>query len=184
MPMALHGHVFNHSTILSLAICLFCSNLFALNGDLGGASQDGSADHPWLIQDLLDFHEFTGDSNYWDDHTRLECDPDLAGITYTTAVIAPDISSSQGYQGTPFTGTFDGNGHIISNLTIDDAGAGNDYLGLFGPINGTSSEVKNLGLEYVNIYCGNYSLDKSSIYVGGLCGYNIDCYINNCYAVG
>jgi hypothetical protein len=75
MPMALHEHVFNHSVILSLVFCLFSIDAFTLNGDLGGAIQDGSPNFPWLIQDLLDFHEFAGNSTYWDDHTRLECDP-------------------------------------------------------------------------------------------------------------
>jgi hypothetical protein len=65
-------------------------------------------------------------------------------------VIAPDTSSSGGYQGTAFTGSFDGNGHVISNLTIDTAGAGSEYLGLFGQLN-ASAEVTKLGLDTVNI---------------------------------
>ena len=47
------------------------------------------------------------------------------------APIAPDTVNSSTYQGVGFTGSFDGNGHAIINLTIDTA-TGNDYLGLFG----------------------------------------------------
>jgi GLUG motif-containing protein len=170
-------HVFTFSVILSLTISLFCPNLFALNGDMGGG--DGSADFPWLIQDLLDFHEFTEDPNYWDDHTRLDCDPNLAGITYTTAVIAPDIDNSNGgyFDGIAYTGVFDGNSHTISNLLINDSGVGNSFLGLFGRIEDPNAGVKCLGLDNVNITGGlnSYSL-------GGLCGSNkgdiINCYIH------
>ena len=39
--------------------------------------------------------------------------------TFTTALIAPDTdNTSLNFNGTPFTGVFDGNDHTISNLTI------------------------------------------------------------------
>jgi len=49
-----------------------------------------------------------------------------------------------------FTGVFDGNGHTISNLTIE----GGRYLGLFGRLE-SGAEVKNLGVLDVNMAgCG------------------------------
>ena len=45
------------------------------------------------------------------------------------------------------TGTFDGNGHTISNLKIGDCG-------LFGIVNGGT--IKNVGLKNVSLYAGYY----------------------------
>lgn len=43
----------------------------------------------------------------------------------------------------PFTGTFDGNGHVIKNLQVD----GLDRIGLFGVVDGGT--IKNVGLSAV-----------------------------------
>ncbi|MCK5271142.1 MAG: hypothetical protein KAJ52_01150 [Sedimentisphaerales bacterium] len=144
----------------------------------------------YQIEDLADFDVFADQANaatYWSSgvYTKLACDPNLTGRSYTTAVIAPDTSSSSsGFQGTPFEAVFDGNGHIIRNLTIDTAGAGNDYLGLFGQIEDSSAAVKNLSIENINITGGT-----DSGFLGGLCGQNGDWdnpggTITNCYATG
>jgi len=163
-------------TVLTAAIVIsmvFSINAYALSGS-------GTEADPWRIQSLADFNDFTGDPNYWDEHARLEIDVNLAGIPYTTAVIAPDTNSSSDYfQGTPFTGIFEGNDHTISNLTIDTAGKRIDYLGLFGKIEGSSAEVKNLGIEDCNITSG----DGHPEFLGGLCGYNSGS-ISNCYVSG
>jgi len=138
----------------------------------------------YLIEDLADFDVFADQANaatYWSDgvYTKLTCDPNLVGRIYTTAVIAPDTSTSFGFQGTSFAGILDGNGHIVNNLTIDTTGADNDYLGLFGQINGSCAEIKNLGIENVNITGGD---DSNNL--GGLCGRNYSGTIRNCYATG
>jgi hypothetical protein len=75
------------------------------------------------------------------------------------------------YEQADFTGSFDGQNHTISNLSInrlDDY-----YVGLFGRIDG---EVKNVGVINVNIN-GKY-------YVGGLAGYNYYGNISNSYSTG
>jgi len=100
-----------------------------------------------------------------------------------------------------FTGSFDGQNHTISNLSInrlDD----ND-VGLFGAI-GAVGEVKNVGVINVNItgesYVGglvgsnsngtvsnSYSTGNvtgESYYVGGLIGYNRDGTVSNSYSTG
>ncbi|MEN6425562.1 MAG: GLUG motif-containing protein [Phycisphaerales bacterium] len=55
------------------------------------------------------------------------------------------------FQGTPFTGVFDGNHHAISHVVIQGVG----YLGLFGQLGEgtttTGAEVKDLGVLDVNI---------------------------------
>jgi len=160
---------------------------YGAGGDMGAGTEpltDGSAAYPYLIEDPADFDVFADPCNsatYWASgvHTKLTCDPNLAGRPYATAVIAPDTSTSRGFQGTAFAGVFDGNDHIVSNLTIDTAGTDNDYLGLFGYISDSSAKVKNFGLENVNITGGIYSN-----YLGGLCGYKNHGTISNCYATG
>jgi type II secretion system protein G len=72
-----------------------------------------------------------------------------------------------------FTGTFNGNNYVISNLTID---SNQNYKGLFGCISETS-EITNLGLENANINVAGGD------YVGGLVGQNKGS-ITNCYATG
>ncbi|MCK4999704.1 MAG: PASTA domain-containing protein, partial [Anaerohalosphaera sp.] len=105
-----------------------------------------------------------------------------SGRVYKQALIAPDRKSDDGFQGTAFTGVFNGNGHVIRNLTINTGGGHASYVGLFGFIDGSNAEVNNLGIENVNISSGN-----ASWYVGGVVGYmqgyNTSS-INNCYATG
>jgi hypothetical protein len=72
----------------------------------------------------------------------IDLDPNLPGRkVFDKAMIAP---KPYWYEGDPFTGFFDGNGHTILNLTI----VGGFYLGLFGSLEG---EVRNLGVADVNI---------------------------------
>jgi hypothetical protein len=102
----------------------------------------------------------------------IDLDPNLPGRRiFDRAVIAPDVNDSEDYfQGTPFTGVFDGNDHTISNLTI----TGGTYLGLFGVL-GIGAEVKDLGVVAVNI--------TSGASVGGLAGRNSGA-VFNCYSTG
>jgi len=149
-----------------VALCVHTAA--ALDGS--GTQQD-----PWRIESLADFDEFAADPNYWSGFTRLESDVNLAGRTYSTAVIAPDIDNSNySFDGTAFTGVFDGNDHKLIGLTIDDGGTGNWYLGLFGYIDG--GDVKNLHLE---------GGDASGyVFVGCLVGVNVLGSISNCYSTG
>ena len=153
------------------AIVIIC-----VNSALASLPGSGTEQDPYRIESLADFNEFAADANYWDDYTLLETDVNLMGITYTTAVIAPDTNNDpdSGFDGTAFTGVFDGNDHKIIGLTIDDGGAGNDFLGLFGYI-GEDSQVSNLGLEG-----GSVSGDD---FLGGLVGSNSGS-ISNCYSTG
>jgi len=177
---------------------IFANSVLALSGS-------GTEAEPWRIQSLADFNEFAADANYWDDHTRLETDVNLAGFTYTMAVIAPDVwNSNCAFDGIAFSGVFDGNDHKITGLTIDGGETGNEYLGLFGRNNG---EVRNLGLEggsvrgsgcntagFVVQNCGIVSNCHSVVdvngyfpggHVGGLVAENEeDAVVTDCYFAG
>ncbi|MCK4292908.1 MAG: hypothetical protein KAY65_06910 [Planctomycetes bacterium] len=146
-------------------IGVFVSGALALDGA-------GTAEDPWRIKSLADFNKFAADANYWGGYTRLETDVNLAGITYTTAVIAPySENSDDEFEGIAFTGVFDGNDHKISGMTIDGVDAWNDYIGLFGCI--TGGQIMNLAVE------GGFVSGDS--YVGGLAGYNLKGTVSGCY---
>ena len=104
---------------------------------------------------------------------------------------------------TNFTGTFDGQGHTISNLTINLPSA--DHVGLFG-FTGTGAVIQNVGLvggtvsgnEFVGELVGqnggtvnnSYAMGSvygfsfyNSYYLGGLVGYNRGT-VSNSYATG
>ena len=165
------------SGLAFILLFLVSSIVFGAGGDLGaGAGADGSEAAPWLIEDFADFEAFCGDSCKWSSgvYTKLEADidlnpndPNLAGREiYSQAPITGDEDSTNwDFDGTTYSGIFDGNGHVVSNLTIE----GNSYLGLFGVIEGVNAEVINLRLVDVTIICGD-----DSEYVGALCGSNGD----------
>jgi len=132
-----------------------------------GLSGSGTEAEPWRIESLDDFNEFAGDENYWDDWTRLETDVNLAGMTYTTAVIAP---------GTEFTGIFDGCGHTISNFTY--SGAGKDNIGLFGYVEGATARIENLGLISPDVNA------TGGTAVGTLVGYLTSGTVTRCWVEG
>jgi len=98
----------------------------------------------------------------------IDLDPNLPGRkVFDRAIIAPNVNdvtySSLGeplFDGTPFTGVFDGNGHTISHITI----TGGSYLGLFGQLS-YPANVTNLGLKAVDVNGIGY-------YIGGLAGGN------------
>jgi hypothetical protein len=134
----------------------------------------GEPNDPYLIASPNDLNSIGLDPNDWDKHFKLTADIDMSEYSYTTALIAPDTNSAYGYQGIPFTGSFDGNGFVIEHLVIDALGANNSYLGLFGSI-GSGAQIKNVSLE-----SGYVSGDG---YVGGLAGMN-DGTIHYCYMTG
>ena len=77
----------------------------------------------------------------------------------------------------PYTATFDGRGHTISNLYINRPST--SYVGLFGLLGtllGTGGNVRNLGIEGGSL--------SGSDFVGGLVGANFGGTISACYATG
>ncbi|MBR1064336.1 hypothetical protein ABIF79_008161 [Bradyrhizobium japonicum] len=91
-----------------------------------------------------------------------------ANIDATGFTVAPIGSSTS-----PFTGTFDGNGHTINGLHVVGNGT---YVGLFAEV-GSGGKISNLGLT-------NLSVSAPRGYdVGGLVGRNLGT-IENSYTSG
>ena len=72
-----------------------------------------------------------------------------------------------------YTGTFDGGGHTITGLTVNQKERGN--VGLIGYL-GSGGKVQNLTLENVNL--------NGNLYVGGVVGYSNNGTVTACTASG
>lgn len=129
----------------------------------------------------------------------LMSDLDLAGIASgDTADIWGGLGFAPvGSYSDSFAGSFNGNGHVIRNLTINRGGA--DYVGLFGRTTAAAS-ISNIGLENVavsgddnvgalvgwhwgdisNAYVDTGSVNAASAQAGGMVGGNSGS-ISNAY---
>ncbi|MBE8953884.1 MAG: hypothetical protein SR1Q7_12220, partial [Quinella sp. 1Q7] len=108
-----------------------------------------------------------GGNNYSGVTIKLGADLDLNGDNYSWTPI--------GNGNYTFKGTFDGDGHTISNLKIN-SNAG--YIGLFGCVDGT---IQNVNLNNVNVS------SSGPEYVGGLVArthHNGNTKIENCTVSG
>ncbi len=149
-----------------LTVGIFTSTLWAYSGG------SGTADDPYQIAIPEDLIELGNEPNNYDKHFVLTADIDLSGYAFERAVIAPDVNDDDsGYQGTEFTGPFDGQGYVIRHLNIK----GVDYLGLFGCC-ASDARISNLGLEAVDV-------TSVGDQVGGLVGNNSGT-ITSCYSTG
>jgi hypothetical protein len=72
----------------------------------------------------------------------------------------------------PFTGTLDGNNHVIKNLQIPSNGG--YYTGMFSGTQGAT--IKNLGLTNVKVTGGGFT--------AGLVGYMVDSILTRVYVTG
>jgi hypothetical protein len=159
----------NLTTVIA-ALFIVSFTTYAYSAYSGGS---GTADDPYQIANVTDFQQLSATPTDWGKSFILTANINLTGLTFTQAPIAPDTDSATEYfQGTTFTGVFDGNGHVISNLRIATKLEG--YLGLFGYVD-SGGKVNNLGVVNANI--------QGYTYVGGLAGYNSGTLIS-CYATG
>ena len=144
---------------------------WALSAQAKYSGGSGTQAEPFRISAVSDWQELMVTPADWGGHFILTSDIDLNGVSITP--IAPDTSTDYDFQGTQFTGVFDGNDHIVRNVDINMPGG--DYVGLFGYV-GTGGQIKNLGVENASIF-GNK-------YVGGLVGFPYNDAITDCYSTG
>ena len=95
----------------------------------------------------------------------LTADIDMTGVKWTPI----------GTKEKAFNGEFDGQGHVITNLNVNDPSL--EYAGLFGYVSKFSNPatIKNLGVF------GEFSGGE---YVGGIAGYSENSEITNCFFIG
>ena len=167
---------------LTLITCLFVLPAYAKYS--GGTGEPNDPYQIATAEDLMLLGETPEDyGKHFLLTADIDLDPNLPGRkVFDKAVIAPDTNDANWwFEGTPFTGFFDGNGRTISNLIITGGGH-RSYIGLFGQLGEWSSsvgEVKDLGVVDVKIAGSSYS----GFWVGGLVGYN-DGSIFTSYSTG
>ena len=135
----------------------------------------------------------------------LDADVDMTNVDWTpicqTVSFHDTVATDTGY-----TGTFDGNGHTISYLTVTGISGGTYSYGLFGTVSGT---VENLGMvnytytmgsatdaragsiagqvltggTITNCYSVGHTVTTNSNIAGGIAGCNYGGTISNCYAL-
>jgi len=137
----------------------------------------GTAEDPFQIHTAEDLMLLGDSPEHYDKHffltADINLDPNLPGRkVFDRAVIAPDTNDVHWrFQGIPFTGVFDGQGHKIHKLHIE----GSSHLGLFGQL-GRSAQITDLSLEAMDV-------KGTGGYVGGFVGINHGR-ISNCYSTG
>ena len=150
-----------------MALSLLPAITLKVHASIEGA---GTKENPYKIGTAGELSEFANIVNIIEreDHNQAAC-------AILTQNIYLDKSSTTNWTpiGTSeksYTGTFDGKGFTISNLTIQNKER--DYLGLFGFNEGV---IKNVGIKNANITGKNY--------IGGVCGDNKGT-IENCSNAG
>lgn len=151
---------------------------------------EGTQDSPFILTTSADFAALASTPGDWGVETwfRMEEDIDISSL-----------DTPLGNTSTPFRANFDGAGHIVSGLFLEDYTIGR-ACGLFGVIDGGT--VRNLGITdsetagatYVGLLAGELSsgtiencyssgkVTSTSICAGGLVGENVAGVIRNCYS--
>ena len=137
------------------------SEVFRHN-DVGG----GTVDDPYELCSAAQWQDLTRSQLSWDRHYIVTADLDLAGVDGYVPI---------GTEASPFTGTIDGNGHSISNLSLSDSTALD--FGLFGYVSGPSAIVVSIHVVAA-ILSGDHN-------VGALVGrLRHGARVSNCSATG
>lgn len=116
------------------------------SGTYGGGS--GTSGDPYVIATPTHLDELRTTSGDWSCSFSQTESIDMNGATWS--------SGSVGSSAVEFSGTYDGNGHTISGLTV----SGSSYVGLFGLVTGTIREVSFSG-----------TVSGTDGFIGGIVGY-------------
>ena len=139
------------------------------------AGGSGTQADPYLISNGAELahlaQQVNGGTAYTNTYFRQTADIDLGGHEWTPIGVFAGSSSTYNRQ---FSGSYEGDGHLVSNLKIDQTYTGSSNnpkaWALFGHLNGT---VTDLGLTKVDVYAHNdYGTSGSSAnaYAGGIAG--------------
>jgi hypothetical protein len=147
------------STNFLLLLFVFPVTIFSFSG-----KGTGSANDPFIITAINEMDEVR---NHLTSSFRLMNDIDFSNMVFDSAAgdtsegwrpIAGDISQEDDFQGSVFSGTFAGGGHVIKNIYIYQPEA--SFVGLFGHIAGGSID---------SLHLVNCTIRGNEI-VGGLAG--------------
>ncbi len=139
------------------------------------AAGDGTSGNPYQIASLDNLYWISQNSAEWGKYFIQTVDIDASATsTWTGGAGFPPIGNST----IPFSGSYNGNGKIISGLFINNSV--DQWVGLFGYISGASASVASLGLTSMNISASRSGVD----YIGGIAGALYGGPLTNCYTTG
>ena len=139
-----------------------------------GQQGNGTSENPYIISDYSDLVTLSQliaqetDSHYAEAYYAVT----VKSITITADATGGQTFIPIGSETKPFTGNFEGNGVIISGLTVD---SDDNYVGLFGYV-GAGAVISEVGLYKADIATNYY-------YAGGIAGYNAGN-ISSCFVHG
>ena len=148
-----------------------------LTTDKYDLNSDGLKENVYEISNAGELHWFSANVNAGDNTANavLLCDiTDNTDVLSAYGILNADTSDFKvwepiGNDTYQYNGMFDGQGHTVNGLYVNDSEKTN--VGLFGYI-GSGATVKKVGVD--NSYFGGNQ------YIGGICGRNIGA-IENCY---
>ena len=136
----------------------------------------GTAEDPHLIYTSEQMNKIGLIEEDWDNHFRLMADIDLSEYT-GSSFNRIGIRNNDPYIYKPFTGTFDGMGHTISNFFYYVLYEG-EWVGLFGYVEGHDAEIKNIRMvDPIAV------VEYSGLVTGTLVGEMKYGKIHNCHVV-
>ncbi|TRX59130.1 T9SS type A sorting domain-containing protein [Fulvivirga sp. M361] len=164
---------------------LFCHTILCLLISFTGKAQfsggNGSRNNPYEIATLTDLRTLSENPNVWDRHFILTNDINASdtrnwNVFGNEALGFSPIGDAPPTQGVrqqiPFSGSFNGLKHSISQLYVNRADDPN--IGLFGYTE--NAEISNIELIDVNL--------RGRTQVGGLVGQAINSEVRTCYVTG
>lgn len=175
-------HIKHYSLCLLVVFALLLGALISAQPALakdGTMKGNGTQESPYQIEDAKDLLAFAEKVNSYnplepdseaeerDAWAELRNDINLEGTEWTR------IGSSNSSYHLEYIGTFDGNNHTISGLSINTSSTSDEYFGLFGAV-GEGGTVKDLTVE------GNINIDSEyEVNAGGVVGENAGN-VSNC----
>lgn len=147
--------------IVCLLFLLFQINLYAQYDSGSGTSED-----PYIIKTTTQLEHLSASSGDWSKHFKLGNNINMSGQSFTP------IGNSTTY----FSGTFEGNNYIISNLTITPNG-NNIGTGFIGALTGS---INRLGINNISI-----TASGTNNRIGGIVGFTEgNASVTHCYTKG
>ncbi len=147
----------------------------------------GTKDNPYLITSAAELNGLrvntNGGNNYNGVYFKLTVNIDLNSKTWY-----PIGYKDSSYR---FKGHFDGDGHTVSNLSVNNTT--NTPAGLFGYVE--SGSISNLGITSGSVWVKSYGSSNAYLYAGSIAGYigggttvtncyNSGCSVDGCFAGG
>jgi hypothetical protein len=161
----------NISTTKSGAVVIIMDNAAAYTGPAG----TGTAADPFIVHDVTTLQRVAKGIGAWTGNwSRSASYKQVRHISLPTVSAGNSNWSKIGVDiMNPFSGSYDGGGYTINNLTMNMSSY--SEIGMFVYISGSNAIVKNVGLVNCDI--------KGGPYVGGIVVYNIGI-MENCYVTG